>query len=203
MVMSNGSMRDSLHDLLPARTGHFQLESGHHGDLWLDLDALFLRPNRLRPFVAALAARLALHGVEAVCGPLEGGAFVAQAVAAELDAEFYFAERIASGTGGEAGPVNYRLPEGLRPRVRGRRVAVVDDAINADSAVRAAVADLGSCGARTVAVGALVVLGDAAPTLAADLGVPLECGCHMPGRLWVPTDCPLCAAGVPLNGISR
>jgi orotate phosphoribosyltransferase len=199
----DGSQARDFRALLPARTGHFLLESGHHGDALLDLDALFLRPARLRPAVAALAARLAPHGVEAVCGPLVGGAFVAQAVAGELDAEFYFAERITQGTDSGGVSVGYRLPDSLRPLVRGRRVAVVDDAINAGSAVRATVADLAACGAHPVAVGALVVMGDAADARAGDLGVPLECGCRVPGPVWVPTDCPLCAAGVPLERVGE
>src|SRR6185369_5705277 len=62
------------------RAGHFDLGTGYHGDLWLDLDALFLRPARLRPYVDWLAERLRGHGVDAVCGPLEGGAFLAYAV---------------------------------------------------------------------------------------------------------------------------
>ena len=41
--------------LLDKRAGHFQLESGHHGELWLDLDALLLRPSLLQPFVQTLA----------------------------------------------------------------------------------------------------------------------------------------------------
>ena len=44
--------------------------------------------------------------------------------------------------------------------------------------------------------------GDPLPStraLAGDLGVPLECGTRLPGRLWAPADCPLCAAGVPLE----
>src|SRR5262245_41951365 len=104
-------MRDDLVRLLSARRGHFRLESGHHGDLWLDLDALLHRPHLLRPFVIALAGRLSAHAVEAVCGPLVGGAFVAQAVAAELGVSCFWTERVA-------GPVGYRLPDGLRGRAR-------------------------------------------------------------------------------------
>ena len=37
------------------RRGHFDLGTGYHGDVWLDLDALFLRPARLRPYVEWLA----------------------------------------------------------------------------------------------------------------------------------------------------
>jgi orotate phosphoribosyltransferase len=184
-------LSDDLLRLLAGRAGHFRLESGLHGDRWLDLDALFLRPRAVRPFAVALAQRLAGHGAEAVCGPLTGGAFVAQLVAEELDAEFYPVERAAT----------YRLPAALRPRVRGKAVAVVDDVINAGSAVRGTVADLLACGARPVAVGALLTLGGGAATIAGELNVPLERVAHLDSGLWRPAACPLCAAGVPLEDL--
>lgn len=59
------------------------------------------------------------------------------------------------------------------------------------------------CEARIVAVGALVALGGSPSARAGDLGVPLEYLCRMPGRLWGLADCPLCAAGVPLDDIGR
>ena len=59
-------------DQLPTRRGHFLLESGHHGDLWLDLELLCLRPDRVRPFANELAARLEKYGAEVVCDPLDG-----------------------------------------------------------------------------------------------------------------------------------
>jgi len=55
--------------LVRPRAGHFDLGTGYHGDLWLDLDALVLSPARLRPYVDWLAERLRGHGVDAVCGP--------------------------------------------------------------------------------------------------------------------------------------
>jgi orotate phosphoribosyltransferase len=61
--------------LARARSGHFDLGTGYHGDVWLDLDALFLRPALLRPHVRWLADRLLEHQVDAVCGPAEGGTF--------------------------------------------------------------------------------------------------------------------------------
>lgn len=67
---------------LPQR-GHFDLGTGYHGDLWLDLDVLFLWPSKLRPYVRELAERLAEHEVDAVSGPAAGGAFLAQALAGE------------------------------------------------------------------------------------------------------------------------
>src|SRR3954447_6054899 len=98
--MNSEPLHEELLALLARRQGHFRLESGHHGDLWLDLEPLFLRPTRLRRFAGALALRLDDLAIEAVCGPLVGGAFLAQAVAAELDREFYYTERVTT-TGGD------------------------------------------------------------------------------------------------------
>ena len=41
--------------LVSGRRGHFRLESGHHSDLWLDLDPLFADPRAVDPFVTALS----------------------------------------------------------------------------------------------------------------------------------------------------
>src|SRR6185295_12746678 len=106
-----------------------------------------------------LARRLSRHGIEAVVGPLVGGAFVAEMVAAELDVRFAFAER-RTGAGG----VTYIIPDAFHGHLRGRTVAIVDDAINAGSATRATFAALTALGARPVAVGALLILGETALT---------------------------------------
>jgi eukaryotic-like serine/threonine-protein kinase len=194
-------MPEELLDLLAPRRGHFRFESGHHGDLWLEIPRLYLRPGRLRPFAVELARRLGAHRIEAVCGPLVEGAFLAQMVAEELGVEFSFAEQFTRPQGHGLYPVGYRIPEALRAGLLGKTVAVVDDVINAGSAVRGALADLKSCGARPVAIGSLLVLGSSGPGFAASEGVALECLASLPNNLWEPTRCPLCASGVPLEGL--
>jgi orotate phosphoribosyltransferase len=96
----NGELDRALVDLIGGRQGHFDLESGHHGERWLDLDAVFLRPARLRPFVAELARLLAQAvDVDAICGPLLGGGLIAHAVATILDTELYIAAPAPPGDG--------------------------------------------------------------------------------------------------------
>jgi orotate phosphoribosyltransferase len=185
---------------LPSRRGHFRLESGHHSDLWLELELLYVEPERVRPLAVELAARL--PPADVVCGPLVEGAFVALTVAAALGAEFAYAERIATRRVGLF-PIEYRLPGALRERVHGKRVAVVNDVIAAGSAVRGALADLRKCGAEPVALGALLVLGDAAGRLATDHGIPLEALETREHAQWEPDACPLCKAGVPLADLSH
>jgi orotate phosphoribosyltransferase len=185
--------------ILAPKFGHFRFESGHHGNLWLHVDQPFLRPSRLHPFVIELAKGLSRHGVEGVCGPFVEGAFLAQMVASALDVEFYYSERFVALERDALYPVDYRLPSGLRRAAQGKRVAIVDDVINAGSAVRATYANLRSYEANPVVVGTLLVLGPSAPSFFAERGVPLECLAHVPNELWAPAECPLCAAGMPLE----
>ena len=187
-----------LFTLVSSRTGHFRLESGHHADLWLDLDQLFARPTALRPFVTALTRRIAGHRVDAVCGPLNGGAFLAELLAVELGVDFAFAERTLSQRSGLF-PVDYRVPPALRPVLRGKRVAIVDDAISAGSAVRGTLADAKACGALPLVLVALIAFGSGAREIAADERIPLESLVQLPNPIWAPTECPMCALGTPLR----
>jgi orotate phosphoribosyltransferase len=182
-------------EALPMRRGHFVYESGHHGELWLDLELLCERPETVRPLVNKLAKRLVRHRPEVVCGPLVEGAFLALMVAEELEVEFCYAERIEHPERGGLFPVEYRLPKALRERVRSRRVAIVNDVINAGSAVRGTAADLKDCGAELVALATLAAIGTAGDELALKYGMPFYPLARIEGRVWVPEECPVCGHG--------
>jgi len=129
-------MKEHLLSFVRGRHGHFRLESGHHGDLWFQLETLCQRSRDIRPFAAQLAAQLVQYEVEVVCGPLVEGAFVALLVSLELGCDFAYAERFADTTREGLYPVEYRLPKALQSAVKGKRVAIVNDVISAGSAVR-------------------------------------------------------------------
>jgi orotate phosphoribosyltransferase len=192
-------MRENVLPLASARQGHFRLESGHHGDLWFELETLCLNAREIQPFAERLADLTRKHDVEVVCGPLVEGAFVALLVSLELGGEFVYAERFANENREGLFPVEYRLPKALRSAIKGKRVAIVNDVINAGSAVRGAFSDLQAHGATVVAIGALLALGDAIDEFATKQGVALELLQRMPNHLWTPERCPLCASGVPLE----
>jgi len=192
-------MKENLLSLMRGRQGHFLLESGHHGDLWFHLETLCLHSREIQPFAARLAERLVPYKVDVVCGPLVEGAFIALLVSLELGCDFAYAERFADTTREGLYPVEYRLPRALQPAVKGKRVAVVNDVISAGSAVRGTFSDLQALGAGVVAFGALLALGDAIAEFAAEHGVALELLERLPNNLWTPSQCPLCAAGMPLE----
>lgn len=195
-------MQEQVLELLSARRGHFLLESGHHGDLWLDLESLCLRPRAVQALAAELAEPLSKLALDAVCGPLVEGAFIGLLAASSLDVRFTYSERFARAPAGGLFPAGYRIPAPLRAGLSGKRVAIVNDVINAGSAMRGTFDDLQACGAEVVAIAALLVLGEAAAAFAAGKGVPLLSLAALPNSLWTPSDCPLCASGAPLEDIA-
>ncbi len=78
-------------------------------------------------------------------------------------------------------------------------MAVVNDVINAGSAVRGTLAALAECAAEPVAIGTLAVYGDSAGRLAASHALPLETLASFPSRIFEPDACPMCAKGTPLT----
>ena len=195
-------MHGNILDSLSARNGHFLLESGHHGSLWLDLETLCLKPERIDALANSLSTALSEANIEMVCAPLVEGAFVGLMVALKLEVPFAYSERFARSTGGDLFPAGYRVPGSLRDHVRGKRIAIVDDVINAGSAVRGTFEDLKLCGAEVVAIGALLVLGTAASQFAVEKNVPLKALGHAANNIWIPSGCPLCAAGIPLEDVA-
>jgi orotate phosphoribosyltransferase len=195
-------MQERVLELLSARRGHFLLESGHHGDLWLDLESLCLDPQRVQVLAAELAKPLSGLALDAVCGPLVEGGFVALMVALQLGVQFTYSERFARSAQGGLFPAGYKVPDALRGRLKGRRVAIVNDVINAGSAVRATFADLQDCGADIVAIGTLLVLGSSAGAFASERRIPLVTIGAVPNSLWTASECPLCASNIALEDVA-
>ena len=189
MPRDHGVVSSGLIALARPRPGHFDLGTGFHGDVWLDLDALFLRPVLLRPRVRWLADRLRGHQVDVVCGPIEGGAFLAQAVA----------DILGPGWPGAGGQARRGVSARVRGGIDGWRVAITDDAVNAGTAVQACSGQLHGRGAVPVAVAALLSLGPASATVAEAMPVPFYAAGTIQSQAWPADECPLCARPTSLT----
>ena len=174
------------------------MESGLHCGLWFDLDAAFVDQAALDPFVTQLAQSLRRHDVEAVCGPLAGGALLAQLIARLLGSEFYFTAPTAA-TGSGTFRARYQVPRGAGGRLLGKRIALVDDVISAGSSLRATLAEVETHGAIPIVIGALYVLGNIGAAFFNERGLRIEATGRAPFDSWRPAECPLCAAAVPLD----
>ena len=188
---------DEVAALLPWRRGHFRFESGHHGDTWLNLELLCVRPEPVERLAGILADRVARLRADVVCGPLVEGAFVAMMVARRLGVAFAYTERLDPGSD-RLFSVKYGLPGALRKLVNGKRVLIVNDVIGAGSAVLGTLKELFECGAIPIGFAALATRGPSASVLAEEQALALETLAEFPGDMWTPQACPMCAAGVPL-----
>jgi orotate phosphoribosyltransferase len=191
-------MLDRILRLLAVEHGHFAFESGHHGTTWMDLEALFLHPAEVEPLASELAAAVRPFGAEVVCGPLVEGAFLAIMVARLLQVPFTYSERFSHNPG-ELYPYGYRIPRTLHPHVAGRRVLIINDVISAGSAVRGTAIELERLGANVVGIGALLLLGDWTASFAREKSLQVAALAHRDHDLWPPSECPLCAGGVPVQ----
>ena len=194
----------TLISLTAARRGHFEMESGYHADHWFELARLFDDPPRIQPFIATLATQLQPHRIEVVCGPLVGGATLAERIASQLAIPYVVAERTEppDSDASRLFPIKYSVPATSREAVRAKRVAIVDDAISAGSAVRGTLADLIACGAIPAALGTLLLFGRAVEPFAAEHHLPLEAVERLDFNIWHPTECPLCTAHTSLEKVS-
>lgn len=199
----NETSAAAFRKLVAGRRGHFRLESGHHSALWLDLDPLFANPGRIAPFVANLASAIRPYNVSTVCGPLLGGAFLAQLVAHALDVEFCFTERVTLKEPNDLYSARYLLPAAFSARLSGQRVALVDDVMSAGSALRGSYVELLAHDALPVVAGALLVLGSTGASFFAAQGVPVAAVARDDYELWLPPDCPACASGLPLEDAAQ
>ena len=191
-----------LLDLLAGRRGHFRMESGYHSERWFNLDRLFEDRARLQPFVDELARRLAAHRIDAVCGPMTGGAKLAAMIGVKLGIESFHTERFETPNAAGLFPFRYLVPAAQRESLRGKSVAIVDDAISAGSAVKGTHADLLNCGAKPIVCAALIIFGDRADAFAAENNLQLESVARIPFGLWKPDECPLCKRGIPIEQVS-
>lgn len=194
-----GELEPTLLAAASVSRGHFRYESGHHGDLWLELEQLFVDGRRVRAWVRRLAGLAAACRPDVVCGPLIGGAFVGQLLAEELGAVFIYAERFVT-TDGNA---HYQIPGSLRPLLRDQRVLLVDDAVNAGSALLSTLGDVRTCGAALAGFASLIAQDGATERLGAVHGVPFYALATLARALWGPDECPQCRSGVPFGALAR
>jgi orotate phosphoribosyltransferase len=190
-------MNSSFVELLSVKKGHFLLESGMHGDVWFDLEPVFVHPHLLEPFIDGLATVLSHFDIDALCGAFVGGAFIAYPIARRMELNFFYTERAIRNENGVQ-TVSYRLPAALSSAVTNRKIAVIDDVINAGSAVTKTSDELRSFGGIPVVMASILTVGGHSPKRLSKAYPPVVSLEHLESMLWEPQGCPLCKSGVSL-----
>ncbi|HEY4313248.1 MAG TPA: phosphoribosyltransferase family protein [Pirellulales bacterium] len=179
---------------------HFVYISGQHGSGWIDKDAIFVEPQRIRRLTSLLADAVRARGAEILCGPATGGLIVAQWTAHALGLPAVFTEHAARPAA--AGPAaelrgNFVLRRGYDALVANRRVLIVDDVINSGHSLRQTAQAVRSAGGNVIGAAALVHRGNVD---AAGIGVEyLDFLLEYDIAEWPAANCPLCQQRVPVN----
>lgn len=171
------------------RNGHFLYASGKHGDTYVEKFNLLRDPGETSTACTFFADRFRSANIDVVVGPTTGGILLAFETARQLGVASAYAERASDGSSGR----EIRRGTTFQP---GARVLVVDDILTTGGSVRETLAALESHPVEVVAVGVLVDRSNGATTFG---DIPLIAIASRKFDAWDESECPLCAAGIPLE----
>lgn len=163
--------------------GHFKLSSGRHSDTYIQCSTLVKDPE------LALAAGRAIAGaveepVDVVLSPALGAVVIGFATAAALGRESIFAERVD-------GKMVLRRGFEIIP---GSRVLLVEDVITTGGSIMELADLVDGAGGKVVALACIVQRGEFDPG-----GRPVVSLAKVSVDSFSPDECPLCAAGTPVD----
>lgn len=177
--------------------GHFVLSGGYHTDRYVDKHrALFSHYATF--FYITIASKFRGRGIEAVVGPVEGGAIMAKGVASHLsmadESNVFpvYAQKDGKGV--------FFIQESLAPLVKGKNVLVVDDVLTTGRSAKKTMNLVRHHGGRVVGVGGICNRGGEVPKMMINLGKEdLIVLAEVKIQAWTEEDCELCKSGMPVN----
>ena len=165
--------------------GHFLLASGLHSPIYWEKFRVLQFPNYTEQLCRMIATHFLKQGIQVVAGPTTGGIILAFEVARQLGVRGIFAEK--EGTSERA----FRRGFTINP---GERVLIVDDILTTGGSIHEVMTAVTKQGGKIIGIGVLVDRSEQK----IDFGVPFF-SCHRAITLtYSPSDCPLCAAHIPL-----
>lgn len=165
--------------------GHFQLTSGRHSNLYVEKIRLLQNPAVAKLLCSKLAELISEHEFDCVVGPAYGGIALAFEVASLLDKSFIFCQR-------QDGMMSIRSGFDLSGV---KQAAVIEDIVTTGGSVKEVIACLNARGVEVSVVAALVDRGSGK----VDFGLPFVSLLQLDIPSWEPSDCPLCAEGIPIR----
>ena len=165
--------------------GHFLLTSGLHSPMYWEKFRLLLFPGYTEQLCRMISQHFAKQGVGVVAGPTTGGIILAYEVARQLGVRSIFAEK--------AGDDRRVFKRGFNIKA-GERVLVVDDVLTTGKSIREVLSLVTEQGGQVIGIGVLVDRSEKEH----GFGPPLFSCLRSITPAYQPSECPLCAAGVPL-----
>ncbi len=165
--------------------GHFLLTSGLHSPVYWEKFRVLQYPRYTEQLCQLITRHFRKQNIQVVAGPTTGGIIIAFEVARQLGVRSIFAEK-------EGAERVFRRGFTIVP---GERVLIVDDILTTGSSVKKVMDAVIKQGGIIVGIGVLVDRVEKE----IDFGVPLFSCLKTVAPTYLPKQCPLCAAGIPLT----
>lgn len=162
-------------------TGHFELTSGRHSDVYVQKARLLEQPEATMELAGEIASWY--PGVDVVVAPAVGAIALGFAVALAAGGRSVFAER-------EDGRMTLRRGFSIGS---GERALVVEDVITTGGSAREVYELVRATGAEVLGVAALI------DRSTGTLDLPMRAVIRVEARSWPAGECPLCRDGVPID----
>ena len=192
--------------------GHFVFNSGRHGSVYVNKDAVSAHTKMTFKFCIEIASEFIRDSVEVVIAPATGGIALEQWVAYHLSGAMRYEvpgvyadkEKVSLVTHEEVGTVLVPVGERFSIKrhydkfIKGKRVLVVDDVLTTGKTARMVVEAVRELGGKVVGLGVLCNRGGV--TTKDVGGIPrIRSLVELKLDTWEEIDCALCARGVPIN----
>ena len=177
---------------------HFEYTEGGHGSAYFNKDAVYPHAAETSRLCGLIAREFIEDKVEVVIAPAVGGCILSNRVAEHLSMwNKSLSEPEVLGIYADKAGDGFVVRRGYDKLIPGKRVLVVEDALNTGGSARKLVAVVRALGGEVIGVGVLCNRGG---VTAEDLGVhKLNALLNIKLEVYNEADCPLCKAGVPIN----
>lgn len=168
--------------------GHFRLTSGLHSPEYLQCALVLQHPEHAEKLGRSLAESIRSiepeSEIDLVISPAIGGLIIGHEVARALNVRHIFTER-------QDGKMTLRRGFSVKP---GETAVIVEDVITTGGSSLEVVELLQAMGVKVIAAGSIMDRSGGR----ADLHVPRVALCTLHVQAYGPTECPLCAKGLPV-----
>lgn len=174
---------------------HFVYKSEHHGEDYINKDAVFPNTNDMSELCLLLAEQFKDDNVEVVIGPVAGGIAIAQWMAHHLTR--LTGRTVLAVYADKVDGDSMVIKRGFERIVNGRRNLAVEDVLNSGGSARKVVRAAREVGGIVIGVGALVNRGGVTESdVDAEI---LRVLVNVSMQKFVADKCPFCDAGRPIN----
>ena len=178
------------------RNDHFVYNSGLHGEVYINKDALYPHTQATSEVCQALAQAAQELAPEIVVGPALGGIILAQWTAHHLST--LLGREILGAYSEKDNQGEQILRRGYDKLVSGKRVLIVEDLTTTGGSVKKLVSEVKKVGGQVVGVVVMLNRGGGAVT-EATIGAPFLALDSIAIQTYSASDCPLCAQNRPIN----